>query len=162
MKNLWGDINDAEKISAPKEILKKQAEYLEHMTRGKVEARVKNADYVHLVTSSDTRELVEFDFIYDFYIISKNVPNYTFSMMKVAHNIDFYPIIIRMEPSIYSDVEKRLKDLRIKVEGSNNIDVIVIDEDQFMDALSLILSSTKVKKVINRLLSFPNEDDIPF
>jgi len=123
-KSLWGDLSDLETVPTPKSILLEQATYLTEATDNLL---------VGIIDDQDTTAHGG-EFIYELNVQVPALNNYSFTLARVLHNIDLYPVVV------YSSIA-----LEKPAQCSN--------EDDFKRTLSDILSSGEVKKILSSLLS---------
>jgi hypothetical protein len=157
MENLWGEFN-IENISTPKSILDEQAKYLPKMTKNSVYAVV---TYEEKMNIKETEEKKLKDFNYTFYIKSKYIDTYSYRAFSIHHNIDIYPLNMKIDRSLKSDISDKLAKENIVNEGLLAIlpdDYIeIMDEEVFKKTIGIILSSQKMKYIISSLVSLSKQ-----
>lgn len=161
MENLW-KIEGEKEINTPYLYIKQQCSYLAEATGNKLIARVKeyNGAYrsynpitaIHTVFENPFQlqeknfnvqdELGDKDsqFVYEFFITSRNNPNYKYRMLFMAYGISIYPTFISLEKSLAEELE---------CETEFYID----NEEHFVEFLRDVLSSHRISYVISNLLS---------
>lgn len=121
-KSMWGDLSDLETVRTPKAILVEQAIFLTKATSNVLVGDVKD------VSAPLTKE-----FVYDFNIVVPALNNYIYTVLRIEHEIDFYPLMLRC--------------------GDFDNGEICGNEQAFCGAVEAILSSTELKRIISRLVS---------
>ena len=119
--DLWPNDFGVPDENMPVTILRAQASLLYEKTGWKLEGRVS--------TQADGE-----NFVHNFYIVAPALDDYHFSLFKVRHQIDPYPLSI-------------LSDILPKYEYD------VATPDEFIGALKTIFASEKTKKLIVTLLA---------
>lgn len=119
---IFDDVIDEESlVKPPIAVLKELAQGLEKRTQGLLVGKIEQTVYQ------------DRSFILDFYITAPTLNNYSYQVLKINHDIDFYPL---------------------KVTGSEiNSSVQANNQKELEDFLKLIISTPEVKKVINGLLA---------
>jgi len=145
MESMWKiafDDDLTNGLKPPNEIVDAQCSYLNELTGGKILARTSayRSDHAHDVGDDDS-------FRYEFFLTSPATPHYRFTIMTMRYEIGFYPLRIDLD----IDVAEELSD-------NANFDakygsITCEDEASFTEALSIIINSKKVKKVIASLYS---------
>lgn len=120
-KNLWGEIKDLPKIKSPVAILNEQTQLLEQLTNGLLTGRTARV-------SNDPNQ-----FMFDFSINAPSLNNYSYTVLRIAHDIGLYPV--------------NLIDLK---QGAS---VRCNDVSEFETELGKIFSSPEIQRVITGLLS---------
>ena len=126
-------------LTPPDEIVAIQCKYLENITEGNILARISQYRNQH------THDIVDDGFMFEFFLTSKYAPNYKYTVMFIKHSIDYYPLTIQLDSDIADE---------ICTGGQfSNPNLTVNDENEFIHALSKIINSAKMRKVINSLYS---------
>ncbi len=123
VKNLWGDIPSGEAIRTPYTILREQTAVLGELTDHVLEGRVIRQQ---VARSSNLFSLA-------MSIVAPAIDNYMFRLIIATHPVTLYPAT--------------LKDL------SNEETYECENEEVFVERLGIILSSDRVRKVVQGLLS---------
>ncbi|WP_039655886.1 hypothetical protein [Clostridium tyrobutyricum] len=151
MENLWPKFK-LDKLRTPKEILEEQASLLPRLTGDMVYASVD--DYklapVRVVYGDDP--YTSFDFKYQFLIKGKFLDNYSFRPLGVFHNVKIYPLMVKLDGEIVSELE----DKKLIQRQDENMDPTIIDvenEDKFIMLLKNIFASEKIIAVIQSIVS---------
>ena len=114
-------IDEGSLVKPPIAVLKELAQGLEKRTQGLLVGKIEQTVYQ------------DRSFILDFYITAPSLNNYSYQVLKINHDIDFYPL---------------------KVTGSEiNSSVQANNQKELEDFLKFIISTPEVKKVINGLLA---------
>ncbi|MCL1872903.1 MAG: hypothetical protein FWF85_02165 [Clostridiales bacterium] len=150
MKNLWnGDYLPKDTVS-PQHFIQKQCDYLRQKTNGKIIAKVveqkKPSDKL---VESDSPEKLNFEF----FLSSKNTPNFRYRVLKLSHSIPIFPIKI----TVSLEIARELIVFQDPVPTFTG-EKICQDQSEFEEYLEEILNSKVVTDVINSLLVF-NIDD---
>lgn len=126
IENLWPTDLGRLDIRMPKEILLKQAQYLENLTKNILVGEVK--------TSKSVIDQTKIQVInYEFVIKVPSLGNYQFSLLRVMHDFNIYPIKVF---NVLTETE----------EFAN-------DETAFIQALKRIFSDRTTTNAINAVLS---------
>lgn len=162
--NLWGDFN-IEKIETPKSILEQQGDFLTKGTKRKIYGCVNSIEDANLKKSMYVNDKKQFN--YEFNLKSDYIPDYSYKLLSIHHDIEIYPLFIELPESIYKEVEVNMmftadccsseqykKDHNTVVIRNNTIVVDTIDG--FKAVLKLILQSEKVKNILVSLISLAN------
>lgn len=142
IQDLWpDDIKKAKLINTPKEILDCQAQFLEQKT-----GKILNAYTAEVDDSQDncSINIKKFDFCFEFKIKSKYIENYTYTLFQLRHDIDLYPLSIRVDKAISREL------------GYDHEEIFVNNEEEFISRLSNILQTNRVYQVIINLISLSN------
>lgn len=169
MSSMW-NISEIKKNSqkAPRYFVQEQCKDLSEITEGKIIARISEYDGEYRSRYQDTytstvNALIgasgalasnkKFDvqkklgagndnenFVYEFYITSKNTAKYKYRVCFLYYSVLLYPVGISLEKSIADELEKS---------GEFQIN----SEVEFLEFLQKLLSSERVTSVINNLLS---------
>ena len=144
-KNLWGDTLTYETVRMPSIILKEQASILGTMTNQLLEGQVliEKGNLSHVISLAEMyaktasaataiRSLKDY-FVYRFDIVAPTLGPYRYTLFRIIQPIEIYPTIIVDEPQSDS--------------------LICRNEVEFTEALSLILTSERTKRVVTGLLS---------
>jgi len=131
IQNLWGELPLAEAIRTPASILQEQANQLTELTKGILEGEVTKGKS-QLTTRKNKPFIVRFN------IIAPALDNYRYAVMRVYHDIVLYPLAV--------------------VDQVNGLEYECEDEDNFINVVAQILSSTAVHKAIAALLSQSKSD----
>ncbi|MCS4324026.1 hypothetical protein N1207_11000 [Bacillus subtilis] len=134
-QNLWPEFSASSTKSA-KEILEKQAEFLPEQTNNLLYAEIPAIDM-------DNFTRYDYDLGYQFLIRSKLMDRYRFEMFSIYHNIVLYPVFVRLDRDIKTELD---------YEGSIHIH----SEEEFVEFLRKVFSSSKVKNVIGSLMKLSN------
>src|SRR5262245_38143551 len=101
MTDLWPtDIEKAEKLETPVSILKQQASLLGERTNQIVTAKVAQTDKDHGLPDSD-------DFAYVFFIAAPALGNYRYRLFTVAHGIELYPLVFKLDTDIKAELSPK-------------------------------------------------------
>lgn len=174
MNNLWEfKFDDENTILTPAEIVTEQCNVLASLTDQKIFGIVKEYDgptksysietnlfsqiTSNLIVSSQThnvqKDLGEIpeseNFVYEFYLTSRNTPKYKYRVMFFSHPISIYPIEVTLEESLSNEINPE----------NNNFYYNCNDQEEFVKLLKQVLNSKAVTIVIKNLLAF-NKDDI--
>ncbi|MSR92268.1 hypothetical protein [Inconstantimicrobium porci] len=160
MENLWGDIN-IEKIETPKSILDQQGDFLTKETKRKIYGCVSSIE--------DNKLKIEYlgykkQFNFEFNLRSDYLPDYSYKLLSIHHNIEIYPLLIKLPKSIFEEIEcdiifkqgcftgdtykKNHPDIQIP-----NDCIVIENVESFKEILKLIFRSEKVKNILTSLLS---------
>ncbi len=120
---MWGDLSNLEIVRTPKSILEEQAKLLTSATKNSLVGQVRKVEGPF----SKKR------FVYDLDIVVPSLNNYSYTVLRIEHDVDLYPILVR--PSEMAPGRT------------------CSNEEAFCNAVEAILSSDGVKRVISRLLS---------
>lgn len=149
MDDLWpSDIGKVD-IVAPVSILKAQASLLGQKTSNLVVGLIDQIEKEHWATG---------EFNYAFLLFAPTL-NYRYELFITSHPIDLYPLEIRAESDIMTE---------LGVEVRWDAKIIVNSEVEFTQHLKSIFSAKKTRRVISSLLAqvglAPSEesDDLPF
>lgn len=137
MDNLWPNFNDIQKIKTPKEILEEQGKILPKLTNDLVYVTIDPS----AVFNSDFSLTNKYDFTYDLNIRGRKLENYKFKLLTLGHNITIYPVRMRLDTDIRKEV------------GLNNLDIIIDNNNNFVNILREVLNSNKLKYVIASIIS---------
>ncbi len=129
VKDLWGELPTQDLVRNPYTILREQAALLGEKTENLLEGRVRRTGY-----SSGFMLFLD--------IVAPTLDNYSYTVLIVTHGIELYPV--RMKAEGYT-TEAELKEYK--------------GEKQFVEALSEILISNQIRKVIAGLLSYVKETE---
>ena len=170
MENMWNipPSNETE-ITPPSKIVEIQCGHLREKTAGAIIAKIaiydgpifsyKTLGIMDSITSpqgmlvrgrhvdiqEDLGEIGENYFTYELFITSIHTPNYKYRVMFLGHGIGFYPLDIVVDEEIAKELGEEIQTL------------VCDDESIFVETLSKILGSTKVKQVINALMVIASE-----
>lgn len=134
--NLWGDFKDLE-VNTPNQILEQQAKFLPKLTGDIVYAEIIPLELPEqFEISSDFDNDLSFKFV----LKSKFMDNYQFEMFKYSHDIIIYPTTILLDRE--TKEELGLSD-KFEVVGS---------EQEFIDFLSKVFKTERIKRVIGALM----------
>jgi len=129
MTSLWpDDLVATQDLNVPVHVLREQAAELTRLTDGKI---------VGFVSTYPVNET----FVHSFSLQCPALDDYSFKLFDVQHPLDAYPV------SIIVPNERNLPGMPAYRE------IECFDEKQFEAELRTVLSSHRVKKVINSLLS---------
>ena len=138
MQSLWPeDIIKVKTINTPKEILERQAQILESKTCKILYATLDNLTNSYNEASSD----YNYDFYYEFSIRSHHLSNYKCELFELKHSIELYPLNIKVNNKIASDL------------GLEDTQFFVNNEGEFLDKLTRIFKTDYVHKIIVNLMS---------
>jgi hypothetical protein len=126
-ENLWGKLPEIELTWAPFNILLGQAASLKEMTKDLLIAEVERNAEPDRVRGKESRF-----FVLELRIVAPSLNHYTYSVLTVRHGITMIPL---------------------KIDSSDGKNWECGNEDEFVDTLKQILSSSEVKKVIAGLLT---------
>lgn len=150
MDDLWPDDlleSPQQKTPSPQSIAREQASLLGEKTRQLVTAKLSKPPW------RDSK-LEKMSFQYDFWL-EASVLTYSFRVFSLAHDIDFYPLWLLLDPDLLAEVCDKMAIERPKESASI---LIVHSQEQFEKALKTILGSEKVKRVIKVLIRQIRED----
>ena len=142
MENYWPKIDLEESALFPKEILEEQARFLPEVTHGKLFGEV--VDY-SMQIYDEIDEYRDSEFCYRFLLKSKFMPNYQFAILTIFHNIEMYPVEIKVDETIKKQLTESKRGF-IKVDN----------EEEFKHELQRILQSEKIKTVMSALIRLSN------
>jgi hypothetical protein len=161
MDNLWPeDIGQTNDETMPFKILQEQAELLGTRTQ-------------NIITASVETEIVgniSEPFTHDFYIVAPSLQNYRFRLFTVAHGFDLYPVKIFLIDGMAQSDDMFGQYPILHTNFGLKSFVEIETEQDFLNVLKLVFSSTKTQKVVRNLLAqskqsrgytSPN-DDLPF
>jgi hypothetical protein len=137
MDNLWPNFDEIQKIKTPKEVLEEQGKILPKLTNGYVYSTIDPSTLFNTDFTINTK----YDFTYDFNIKGRDVENYKFKLFTIGHTISIYPIRMRLDPEIRKEI------------GLKNLDVIIDNNNDFVNILREILNSDRLKYVIASIIS---------
>jgi len=141
MVNLWPAELEVTKLIPPVTILRQQASMLGQLTSNRVLGDVKARD-----EEGDV-------FTYDFYIVAPSLNNYRYKLLTISHSVDLYPVIIKVEESIYKEIPQFDNKVASTVfEKKIGMSLQLDSEPKFIEALRAIFNSSKAKRVISALL----------
>lgn len=124
IENLWGDIPIKANIDrTPLTLLQEQASILGQATNNLLVGEVNTWS-----SQADDR------FYAELYIVAPTLNEYRYSLFEVSYPLGFYPVTITLH-------------------AGDGTKVKVKDEEEFKQALSTILQSTKVHNVVQRLVN---------
>ncbi|MBU5256839.1 hypothetical protein [Tissierella praeacuta] len=149
MNNLWGDFSEIETLSTPQKILNEQASYLNSATKNQVLATLVKSDPVPVFMEERNS-----DFKFDFILTSPRIRGYKYKVFKLFHDVQIYPLYIKVEESIVEEIGESL--IEITRNDSNDNDFCeyeILDEETFLNVLRMILSSKTIMRVITSLIS---------
>lgn len=126
IKNLWPKDLGKSEITMPKEVLLEQARFLSKQTKNVVIGEIKTDQGV--LHGTDQKVMV-----HRFQIKAPSMGNYEFSLLRVMHNFAVYPIAIW--------------------NGLTEEKVTADSEDEFMQYLSQIFSSSEVRNAIGSMVA---------
>ena len=161
MENLWGDIN-IEAIETPKSILEQQGDFLTKGTQRKIYGCVNLIEDYNLKGSRYVNDKKQFN--YEFNLKSDYIPDYSYNLLSIHHDIEIYPLFIELPGSIYDEVQanmiftvdcclsEKYKKNHPTIQIRDNI-VVVDTMNGFKSVLKLILQSKKVKNILVSLIS---------
>lgn len=145
--NLWGNLDDVmEEINNPKDILEEQAKILAESLNGLVEGRVNRAVLNKGWTDFYQGIEQEYDFSYNFDILSDYVEKYSYNMMTIAYGIRMYPVAVSVSAAI-------IQELQADYNVYDDDTVVADDEEMFKDILKRIFNSKEVRQVLRGLHS---------
>ncbi|MFB4325992.1 hypothetical protein RB298_27080 [Priestia sp. BR_2] len=158
--NLWPQFNSFSQIQTPQKILEIQGKKLMELTNGLVYGSVSES-----MRSADkpmkgesllalTLSNKDYDFNFRFELASKYLTNYRFQMFIISHNIDIYPLKLKLDPPTAQEI------------GIEEV-VSIIDEDDFISTLSQIFKSDRVTRIVYNIMQLADSgtnriDDLPF
>ena len=158
MTNLWpAEITEVSEVTPPVVILEQQASMLGSMTKNIILAEVK------------TEESYNYEFSYSLNIVAPVLDNYRYRLLTIWHNIDLYPVIVRVGEDIYNEIYKDFEDKTVfspwatqewELGGQEQEpDSFRADsKKEFLDILKAIFSSSKAKRIISALLAQSNPE----
>ena len=169
MKSLWTKDFKAQSVDTPKEIIATQCESLEQITKGSILAKITEYDgpiHTYLIESplqasmksfevkkvdiqEALGEISESNFVYEFFITSRETPNFKYRVMFLSYGISFYPVTVVLDEAIANEIG--LKD-------NNQFNT----QEEFVGALNSILNSSKMENVITALLAIVKKEDEKF
>lgn len=154
-ENLWPHFNILPEIQTPQKILETQGKKLSEVTQGLVYGSVSESR----ITADNKSDFIgsrkEYDFNFRFELASKYLTNYRFQMFIISHNIDIYPLKLKLDPPTAQEI------------GMEEV-VSILDEDDFIETLSQIFRSGRVTRIVHNIIQLAvpsvsnNTDDIPF
>lgn len=121
-KNLWGDLSDMQSVRTPVALLIEQSEFLTNTMEGVLVGRV------HKLKMIGTE-----DFIYDFDVVVPNLNDYIYTLLRISHPVELYPV----------DLSAAKPPTVVTCENEKDLE----------EAVSAVLSSAQVKAVISSLLA---------
>lgn len=86
------------------------------------------------------------NFVYEFYITSRNTPKYKYRICFIYYSAIIYPVGISLEKSISDEIQTEDPEFQVN------------DESEFITLLSKILSTDRVTAVINNLYNMNVND----
>ena len=102
MTNLWpAEITEVSEVIPPVVILDQQAAMLGQMTKNIILAEIK------------TEESNSYEFSYSLNIVAPVLDNYRYRLLNIWHNIDLYPVIVRVGEDIYNEIYKDFEDKKV-------------------------------------------------
>ena len=150
--NLWGRFDDViEEMNIPKEVLEEQAKYLEDSLNGLVKGQVKRKILNKSWTDFYEEIKQEYDFVYEFLILSDFVERYSYLLLTVAYGICMYPVAITVSSAIIDEFEF---DYEIFDEDT----IIASNEAEFQEILIKIFASKEVRQVLRGLHSIASKE----
>lgn len=163
MKNLFDfdKIEQERSMVFPIEIVKFQCEALKKITGDLIIGKVKEydepiSDYTtqglaaisrsidligkprEIKIQSKLGEQSDSEFTYEFFITSKNMPNFIYRVCFIRYGISLYPVHLVVDETIAEQI------------GVNS-DLLINNEDEFLDILAKILNCKKFKQVVENL-----------
>jgi hypothetical protein len=161
MLDLWPEQLEDDTMRSPVSVLQEQAALLGSKTKNLVQAEVEIGN-----TAND-------NFLYHFFIVAPTLNNYHYRLFSVEHGITLYPALIYLEEELGQEVGAQplnqvpanyLEQLRLQQEQiwikvgfltqpETQYKLKVDTVEEFLKALSAILSSTVTKRVVAALLS---------
>lgn len=137
MSNLWERVEISEKDKSPYSILLEQSEHFNKMYSG--------------ILTSDVRaarsKLIDAPFVYRMDISALRL-SYVVTILTVRFPVEFYPLHV----TSYDDA------IPTGLRSSTSIDTIAQTEAHYIQILSTIFNSQKIKKVIRALVLQAKED----
>jgi len=140
MENLWPEDIAVVETKAPVTILKEQASLLSRQTKGIVEGEV-----TQVPDSAGERP-----FGYGFHIKAPALGDYRYLLLKIAHDVTMYPILIRPDESTLNELQSRkaLQEFRVEPPA-----IVARNEGEFIKVLSLVFASSRTKQVVRAILA---------
>lgn len=170
--NLWGDINNQQKLNYTdniKNLLKEQSEIIKNMTRSVIKCRfgkLKDVGYTSAIKSlagianglsskriikgteqetlSDANKLYESS-LYGYELYSSS---YKFRIFEIILN-PIYPVTVNLDDGIMTDCSNEIKST---LSIQDNL-IEIKSDDEFNQFLSIILPSKKLHYIISKLLA---------
>lgn len=153
MDNLWGDLSEIKTIRTPQKILNEQASYLNGTTKNKIIASlIKTDDPITFLSERDA------DFKFDFVLTSPSIKGYKYKIFRIYHNVQIYPLYIKIEESLVDEIAEELININLDDEPEimdlhDYCEYEILNEETFINSLRVILSSNTVRRVISSLSS---------
>lgn len=132
-RNLWPDDISVTEQVPPVAILKEQGSLLGQRTKNLVEGRVSAAD-------AEGPGFSDQDFCYEFDLVAPAL-GYRYQLFRIQHGVDFYPLGIDWDSPDNVSISN--------LHGEAGIE----NEEKFLEALEIIFSSEKTRKVIGSLIA---------
>ncbi|MBS5969511.1 MAG: hypothetical protein KIB11_10385 [Clostridium perfringens] len=159
MAEYWGDYQVKE-IELPNSILKEAASELETITKKYVYADIQELKPELINEWGERIDSQKFNF--GFFIKSKYMDNYSFKVFSIHHDIVFYPLNIKLDPLIEEEIEFDIQPYRFfSAETSENV-IVADSEEDFSKLIKMILSSSKIREIVNILYSYSKDYKVIF
>ncbi|EJT6502749.1 hypothetical protein AB8J26_001547 [Clostridium perfringens] len=154
MSGLWGDL-ELKEITLPNSILIEAAKELANKTNDAVYAECLQ---IEVKRFDDWGLPVEIDpFNFGFFIKSKYMPDYSFRVFTIHYGITPYPVIVRLDSDIEDETYSKLDRFYQCGKDFVSKNLTIDSEGDFYKILPIILSSPKVKELINSLYSYSQQ-----
>jgi hypothetical protein len=124
--NLWPENIGTTNIVMPKRILEQQADFLSMMTKNRIVANVETSQ--GRMQKNDENVM-----IHEFNVNAPSMGNYQFTLLRVIHNFNIYPL------RVYDAL----------AEESTEVDT----EPQLLETLAVIFASRKTQNAINAIIA---------
>jgi hypothetical protein len=134
MKSLWPEEFTEKEVKPAKEILEEQALLLPKLTGDMVKAGVRQWRDVEKLLTNHQR-----DFAFSFLIKGKFLKNYSFKVFDFSHEITLYPTTVEFDEQLSNELGMA-------------VDIEIETEDQFIELLSKIFASERIKDIIGSII----------
>ena len=139
MANFFDGVIEETSVKPPIAVLKELGKDLEAITKG-------------LLVGVVAQGTCDSQFSFSFYITAPSLNNYSYHVLKIKHDLSFYPLrIVPTDENIFNSDVKESSDLDEYFKEYRYIDVK--NQEELEGILKKIISSSQVKKVINGLLA---------
>jgi len=144
MEDLWPDDIPRIELRSPVAILREQASLLGRKTQNLVEAEVKPLD------TKSSPSTGRYDFGYAFLVTAPALGNYRYTLFRIYHGIQLYPLDVDPDADIAKEIPCHL--------GAGGRSTFTVEsEDDLLEALKKIFNARKTRQLINVLLAQVSE-----
>jgi len=117
IKNLWGELPQADEVQSPASLLRGQAEILSEQTNG-------------FLSGDVTTEAINDEIVTEFFVVAPFLNNYRVGILRIRHSALMYPLkITNLLKDRYSSIEctdaKALEDEIARILNSTEVHQII-------------------------------------